>query len=121
MLKRKIHLEDDNIYFNFMLIAVIQIILIIRCDDELIWLIGYSSNFEFIFATLPFLDISAPEVIKNERYSYGVDWWGLGCLIYEMIEGKVDIAVICLLSKVISVVLLFHCNSLMALFFVAII
>ncbi|OZC10672.1 kinase domain protein [Onchocerca flexuosa] len=30
----------------------------------------------------------APEVIKNERYSYGVDWWGLGCLIYEMIEGK---------------------------------
>ncbi|VDM22447.1 unnamed protein product [Wuchereria bancrofti] len=30
----------------------------------------------------------APEVIKNERYSYNVDWWGLGCLIYEMIEGK---------------------------------
>lgn len=30
----------------------------------------------------------APEIIKNERYSYGVDWWGLGCLIYEMIEGK---------------------------------
>uniref|UniRef100_A0A8L7T2H3 G protein-coupled receptor kinase n=1 Tax=Brugia malayi TaxID=6279 RepID=A0A8L7T2H3_BRUMA len=30
----------------------------------------------------------APEVIKNERYSYSVDWWGLGCLIYEMIEGK---------------------------------
>ncbi|VDN57042.1 unnamed protein product [Dracunculus medinensis] len=30
----------------------------------------------------------APEVIKNERYSYGIDWWGMGCLIYEMIEGK---------------------------------
>ncbi|EYB86382.1 hypothetical protein Y032_0280g1230 [Ancylostoma ceylanicum] len=30
----------------------------------------------------------APEIVKNERYSYGVDWWGLGCLIYEMIEGK---------------------------------
>ncbi|CAJ0962323.1 unnamed protein product, partial [Mesorhabditis belari] len=30
----------------------------------------------------------APEIIKNERYSYGVDWWGVGCLIYEMIEGK---------------------------------
>uniref|UniRef100_A0AC35U7C2 G protein-coupled receptor kinase n=1 Tax=Rhabditophanes sp. KR3021 TaxID=114890 RepID=A0AC35U7C2_9BILA len=29
-----------------------------------------------------------PEIVKNERYSYGVDWWGLGCLIYEMIEGK---------------------------------
>ena len=30
----------------------------------------------------------APEVVRNERYSYGVDWWGLGCLIYEMIEGR---------------------------------
>ncbi|VDM92046.1 unnamed protein product, partial [Litomosoides sigmodontis] len=30
----------------------------------------------------------APEVIKNEHYAYGVDWWGLGCLIYEMMEGK---------------------------------
>ena len=36
------------------------------------------------FSTFP-----APEIVKNERYSYGVDWWGLGCLIYEMIEGKV--------------------------------
>ena len=32
---------------------------------------------------------SAPEIIKNEKYSYSVDWWGVGCLIYEMIEGKV--------------------------------
>ncbi|CAI5454291.1 unnamed protein product [Caenorhabditis angaria] len=30
----------------------------------------------------------APEIVKNERYAYGVDWWGVGCLIYEMIEGK---------------------------------
>ncbi|CAP23139.3 Protein CBR-GRK-1 [Caenorhabditis briggsae] len=30
----------------------------------------------------------APEIVKNERYTYGVDWWGVGCLIYEMIEGK---------------------------------
>jgi serine/threonine protein kinase len=34
--------------------------------------------------------VSAPEVVKNERYSYGVDWWGVGCLIYEMVEGKVS-------------------------------
>ncbi|XP_066506676.1 G protein-coupled receptor kinase 5 [Hoplias malabaricus] len=26
----------------------------------------------------------APEVIKNESYGTSVDWWGLGCLIYEM-------------------------------------
>jgi G protein-coupled receptor kinase len=30
----------------------------------------------------------APEIVKNEKYSYGVDWWSLGVLIYEMIEGK---------------------------------
>ncbi|CAG5124273.1 unnamed protein product, partial [Candidula unifasciata] len=30
----------------------------------------------------------APEVVKNERYTYSPDWWGLGCIIYEMIEGR---------------------------------
>ncbi|XP_034994915.1 G protein-coupled receptor kinase 5 isoform X2 [Zootoca vivipara] len=30
----------------------------------------------------------APEVINNERYSFSPDWWGLGCLVYEMIEGQ---------------------------------
>jgi serine/threonine protein kinase len=39
--------------------------------------------------SLPSICFSAPEVIKNERYSYGVDWWGVGCLVYEMVEGKV--------------------------------
>ncbi|XP_059533084.1 G protein-coupled receptor kinase 4 isoform X16 [Myotis daubentonii] len=29
----------------------------------------------------------APEVINNEAYTYGPDWWGLGCLLYEMIQG----------------------------------
>ena len=31
---------------------------------------------------------SAPEVVKNERYTFGPDWWALGCLLYEMIEGQ---------------------------------
>uniref|UniRef100_A0A915KT18 G protein-coupled receptor kinase n=1 Tax=Romanomermis culicivorax TaxID=13658 RepID=A0A915KT18_ROMCU len=30
----------------------------------------------------------APEVINNNRYSYPVDFFGLGCLIYELIEGR---------------------------------
>ncbi|XP_028668755.1 G protein-coupled receptor kinase 6 [Erpetoichthys calabaricus] len=30
----------------------------------------------------------APEVVKNERYTFSPDWWALGCLIYEMIEGQ---------------------------------
>lgn len=32
--------------------------------------------------------VAAPEVIKNERYTFSPDWWGLGCIIYEMIEGQ---------------------------------
>ncbi|XP_048459773.1 G protein-coupled receptor kinase 6 isoform X3 [Rhincodon typus] len=34
------------------------------------------------------LDDHAPEVVKNERYTFSPDWWGLGCLFYEMIEGQ---------------------------------
>ena len=30
----------------------------------------------------------APEVIKNETYMFAIDWWGLGCVIYEMIAGR---------------------------------
>lgn len=31
--------------------------------------------------------ITAPEVIDNERYTFSPDWFGYGCLLYEMIEG----------------------------------
>ena len=30
----------------------------------------------------------APEVIQNESYSFSPDWWGLGCLVFEMIQGQ---------------------------------
>nr|XP_031538685.1 G protein-coupled receptor kinase 5 [Vicugna pacos] len=30
----------------------------------------------------------APEVLNNQRYGLSPDYWGLGCLIYEMIEGQ---------------------------------
>ncbi|XP_072280310.1 G protein-coupled receptor kinase 5 isoform X1 [Pyxicephalus adspersus] len=30
----------------------------------------------------------APEVLNNQRYSFSPDFWGLGCLIYEMIAGQ---------------------------------
>lgn len=32
--------------------------------------------------------LSAPEVIQNESYTVSPDWWGLGCLIFEMIQGQ---------------------------------
>ncbi|XP_039904580.1 G protein-coupled receptor kinase 5-like [Simochromis diagramma] len=34
------------------------------------------------------LGYMAPEVIGYERYGMSVDWWGLGCLIYEMTAGR---------------------------------
>lgn len=30
----------------------------------------------------------APEVINNHRYTFSPDWWGLGCVVYEMINGE---------------------------------
>ncbi|XP_066880654.1 G protein-coupled receptor kinase 5 isoform X3 [Kogia breviceps] len=30
----------------------------------------------------------APEVLNNQRYGLSPDYWGLGCLIYEMIKGQ---------------------------------
>jgi len=36
--------------------------------------------------------LAAPEVINHERYSFSVDWWGLGCILYEMLQGEVSSA-----------------------------
>jgi len=30
----------------------------------------------------------APEIIDNEKYNFSPDWFSLGCLVYEMIEGR---------------------------------
>ncbi|XP_011603095.2 G protein-coupled receptor kinase 5 [Takifugu rubripes] len=34
------------------------------------------------------LGYMAPEVIGRKHYGVSADWWGLGCLIYEMTAGK---------------------------------
>ncbi|XP_061732099.1 G protein-coupled receptor kinase 6-like isoform X2 [Nerophis ophidion] len=34
------------------------------------------------------LGYMAPEVIVHKYYGVSVDWWGLGCLIYEMTSGQ---------------------------------
>uniref|UniRef100_A0A672IAG0 G protein-coupled receptor kinase n=1 Tax=Salarias fasciatus TaxID=181472 RepID=A0A672IAG0_SALFA len=33
------------------------------------------------------LGYMAPEVVSHERYGMSADWWGLGCLVYEMTAG----------------------------------
>jgi serum/glucocorticoid-regulated kinase 2 len=30
----------------------------------------------------------APEIIHNKGYSFGVDWWAMGCLTYELLTRK---------------------------------
>lgn len=30
----------------------------------------------------------APEILRGEEYDYAVDWWSLGCVIYDMMSGK---------------------------------
>lgn len=30
----------------------------------------------------------APEIVKGEAYDYAVDWWLLGCVLYDMMTGK---------------------------------
>lgn len=30
----------------------------------------------------------APEILKGDTYDYAVDWWSLGCVIYDMMSGK---------------------------------
>ena len=30
----------------------------------------------------------APEIIDNEKYTFSPDYFSLGCLVYEMIEGR---------------------------------
>ncbi len=27
-------------------------------------------------------------MIKGDYYTFSPDWWGLGCIVYEMIEGQ---------------------------------
>ncbi|XP_074546789.1 G protein-coupled receptor kinase 5-like [Halichoeres trimaculatus] len=34
------------------------------------------------------LGYMAPEVVGHKHYGLSVDWWGLGCLIYEMTAGQ---------------------------------
>uniref|UniRef100_A0A1I8JPR2 G protein-coupled receptor kinase n=1 Tax=Macrostomum lignano TaxID=282301 RepID=A0A1I8JPR2_9PLAT len=30
----------------------------------------------------------APEVVRGERYAFPVDWFGLGCIVFEMLAGR---------------------------------
>ena len=32
-------------------------------------------------------EYKAPEVVLGDWYSYGADWWSLGCIMYDLLHG----------------------------------
>ncbi|ODM95016.1 G protein-coupled receptor kinase 2 [Orchesella cincta] len=55
--------------------------------------VAYGSSFSYLNGIQStkrslILVFIAPEVIDNERYTFSPDWFGFGCLVYEMIEGS---------------------------------
>lgn len=50
-------------------------------------ILSCTSSYCQTFCSLSFKN-TAPEVIQNESYTFSPDWWGLGCLIFEMIQGQ---------------------------------
>ena len=45
----------------------------------------------------------APEVLRGERYGFGVDWWSFGTLLYEMYFGTVCLTSCFELTKIINI------------------
>lgn len=43
---------------------------------------------EYVHGRVGTVGYMPPEVIDNEKYTFSPDWFSLGCLIYEMIEGS---------------------------------
>ena len=49
---------------------------------------GGSENHNWLKTMCGTDEYMAPEMIKGQRYGFAVDWWALGCLIFEMTTGK---------------------------------
>ncbi|ODV60217.1 putative protein kinase YPK3, partial [Ascoidea rubescens DSM 1968] len=45
----------------------------------------FSDNCNSIIGTPEYM---APEILKGETYSYPVDWWSLGTILFDMLTGK---------------------------------
>lgn len=55
------------------------------------WYTWYAIDFHsilFIELFSSVLDYIAPEILQELDYSFSVDWWALGVLMYEMMAGQ---------------------------------
>ncbi|KAG7195244.1 uncharacterized protein KQ657_003770 [Scheffersomyces spartinae] len=50
--------------------------------------IGNNAEDERCSSVIGTPEYMAPEVLKGEEYDFAVDWWSLGCVIYDMMVGK---------------------------------
>ena len=46
------------------------------------------SNFEKTYTICGTVQYLAPEILSGEGYNEAVDWWSLGCIMYEMLTSK---------------------------------
>uniref|UniRef100_A0A6B2L1B8 Protein kinase domain-containing protein n=1 Tax=Arcella intermedia TaxID=1963864 RepID=A0A6B2L1B8_9EUKA len=61
--------------------ALIDFNMAIKCDDNLV----IKNPKHLVVGTLPYM---APEILEGNDHSHKVDWWSLGIIAFELVNGK---------------------------------